>query len=142
MSLDYVIVLSGEMELELDGDMVPRLNFGDTIVQRGTNYIWRNLRLEVPSRIIVCMIEAAPVAVDGTLLAQTPTWRMLVSTLRSSLIPIWKRAPLPDAMWPVADPSHVRRTVTGHYAARHAVVLVADEVPVENISDATDGATI
>lgn len=40
-SLDFCIVLEGEITLVLDTDEV-RLKAGDTVVQRGTNHAWSN----------------------------------------------------------------------------------------------------
>lgn len=41
-TIDYGVVLSGEIELELDHGSV-RLGPGDVVVQRGTRHAWRNL---------------------------------------------------------------------------------------------------
>ena len=41
-SIDYGIVLSGEVELELDDGAKTLLGPGDVIVQRGTIHLWRN----------------------------------------------------------------------------------------------------
>jgi quercetin dioxygenase-like cupin family protein len=41
LSIDYAMVLSGELELELDSRSVVRLRKGDVIVQRGA-HLWRN----------------------------------------------------------------------------------------------------
>ena len=40
-SLDYIIVLQGEIDLLLDDDEV-RLSAGDVVIQRGTNHAWIN----------------------------------------------------------------------------------------------------
>jgi mannose-6-phosphate isomerase-like protein (cupin superfamily) len=41
-TVDYGIVLKGEVVLELDGGRVERLRAGDVIVQNGTRHAWRN----------------------------------------------------------------------------------------------------
>jgi hypothetical protein len=41
-SIDYGIVLDGEIWLELDGGQQARLSRGDTIVQLGGRHAWRN----------------------------------------------------------------------------------------------------
>lgn len=64
-SIDYGLVLSGELELELDDGSVTALKPGDIVVQRGTNHLWRNPSPEVWCRIAFILIEAAPVVVDG-----------------------------------------------------------------------------
>lgn len=69
-SIDYCCLISGELELVLDGGEVIRLAPGDTVVQRGTNHVWRNPSDSTSARIVVCMIEAEPVAIDGVRLEQ------------------------------------------------------------------------
>ena len=64
-SLDYGIVLSGAVELELDDGMVTRLGAGDIVVQRGTIHAWRNPSPDQPARIIFVLTEATPRIVDG-----------------------------------------------------------------------------
>ena len=72
-SIDYAIVLSGELEMELDSGARVRLGPGDTVVQRGGAHLWRNPSFDTPCRIVVCMIEAHPVMIDGKRLEHTPT---------------------------------------------------------------------
>jgi quercetin dioxygenase-like cupin family protein len=67
-SIDYGIVLSGELELELDGGEVILLGAGDIVVQRGTNHLWRNPSADTICRIVFVLIEAAPVKIDGRIL--------------------------------------------------------------------------
>lgn len=69
-SIDYGIVMSGELELELDGGEVVRLGAGDIVVQRGTNHLWRNPSTDTVCRIAFILIEAAPVVVDGKILEE------------------------------------------------------------------------
>jgi naringenin degradation protein FdeH len=40
-TIDYVIVLEGEIEMNMDGSTM-RMNAGDVMVQRGTNHAWAN----------------------------------------------------------------------------------------------------
>lgn len=55
-TLDYVVVLSGELTLVLDeGEVV--LKPMDVVVQRGTNHDWVN-RGDVPAVIAVVMVDA------------------------------------------------------------------------------------
>ncbi len=42
VSLDYGVVLEGEVELVLDSGEVRLLKRGHVAVQRGTNHAWRN----------------------------------------------------------------------------------------------------
>jgi quercetin dioxygenase-like cupin family protein len=63
-SIDYGIVLEGELQLELDGGEVKDLFKGDIVVQRGTNHAWI-AHPEHPSRMAFVLIEAPPVEVNG-----------------------------------------------------------------------------
>jgi quercetin dioxygenase-like cupin family protein len=47
-SIDYCIVLSGEVELVLDGGETVQLEAGETVVQRGTSHAWRNPSRDAP----------------------------------------------------------------------------------------------
>jgi quercetin dioxygenase-like cupin family protein len=65
-SIDYAVVLSGEIDMELD-DWVVHLNAGDVLVQRGTIHNWVN---RGPQRCVIAfvLIDAKPVEVDGKVL--------------------------------------------------------------------------
>ncbi|RAI43052.1 cupin domain-containing protein [Rhodoplanes roseus] len=41
-SLDYAVVVSGEIDMELDDDVTVHLRAGDVLVQRGTVHNWVN----------------------------------------------------------------------------------------------------
>ena len=57
-SLDYVIVLSGEIYALMDeGELL--LKSGDVLVQRGTNHAWSN-RGDEPALLAFVLIDAAP----------------------------------------------------------------------------------
>ncbi|CAK96587.1 uncharacterized protein An07g01420 [Aspergillus niger] len=43
VSVDYGVVLEGEVELVLDSGETRLLKRGDVAVQRGTNHAWRNV---------------------------------------------------------------------------------------------------
>lgn len=47
VSLDYGVVLEGEVELVLDSGETRLLKRGDVAVQRGTNHAWRNVTPDV-----------------------------------------------------------------------------------------------
>jgi mannose-6-phosphate isomerase-like protein (cupin superfamily) len=55
-TIDYVVVLEGEIDLLLD-DGELRLAAGDVVVQRGTNHAWLN-RGAVPCRLAMVFIDA------------------------------------------------------------------------------------
>lgn len=70
-SVDYGIVLEGEVGMELDGGEQVRLRAGDVVVQRGTNHLWFNDG-EQPCVIAWILIDAEPVRVGGRVLEPTP----------------------------------------------------------------------
>jgi len=57
-SIDYGIVLSGRLELELEDGAFKPLGPGDIVVQRGTNHKWRNPSETETCRIVFILIEA------------------------------------------------------------------------------------
>ena len=64
-SLDYGIVLSGTIELELDDGAVTRLEPGSIIIQRGTMHAWRNPSADTVARAAFVLLDATPATVDG-----------------------------------------------------------------------------
>jgi len=65
-SLDYAVVMSGEIDMDLDGSEV-HLQAGDVIVQRGTIHNWIN-RGKEPCVIAFVLIDAKPVTAGGKVL--------------------------------------------------------------------------
>jgi quercetin dioxygenase-like cupin family protein len=63
-SIDYAVVISGEIDIELDGDEVVHLKAGDVLVQRGTVHNWVNNGSE-PCVIAFVLIDSKPVTVGG-----------------------------------------------------------------------------
>jgi naringenin degradation protein FdeH len=57
-TIDYVIVLSGEIDMDMD-DSTVRLKAGDTLIQRGTNHAWMNRGTE-PARVAFVLVDAEP----------------------------------------------------------------------------------
>ncbi|KAJ5708684.1 hypothetical protein N7488_008485 [Penicillium malachiteum] len=66
VSLDYGVVLEGEVELILDSGETRLMKRGDVAVQRGTNHAWRNV---------------TPDAVDPVTGAKTPQWARMLYVL-------------------------------------------------------------
>jgi quercetin dioxygenase-like cupin family protein len=62
-SVDYVFVLSGEIDMDLDGTIV-HLAAGDVLVQRGTIHNWINRGTE-PCVVAAVLVDAEPVEVAG-----------------------------------------------------------------------------
>jgi len=64
-SIDYGIVISGSVELELDDGVIKTIGPGEIIVQRGTAHLWRNPSETETCRIIFVLVEAKPFEVNG-----------------------------------------------------------------------------
>lgn len=60
-TLDYVSVLAGEVDMDLD-DSTVKLKAGDVVIQRGTDHAWVN-RGTVPARISVVLVDAKPLGI-------------------------------------------------------------------------------
>jgi len=65
-SIDYAVVMAGEIDMEID-DATVHLKAGDVLVQRGTIHNWVN-RGTVPCVIAFVLIAAKPVEVGGRVL--------------------------------------------------------------------------
>jgi quercetin dioxygenase-like cupin family protein len=68
-SVDYAVVMSGEIDMEIDGATV-HLRQGDVLVQRGTIHNWIN-RGAKPCLIAFVLIAAKPVERAGKVLGAT-----------------------------------------------------------------------
>jgi quercetin dioxygenase-like cupin family protein len=66
-SIDYAVVISGEIDMELDVGTV-HLKQGDVLVQRGTIHNWVNKGKE-PCVIAFTLVSAKPVTAGGKTLA-------------------------------------------------------------------------
>ena len=69
-SIDYGIVMTGRLELTLDGGETVQLAAGDIVVQRGTNHLWRNPSATEVCRIVFILVEARPIEVNGQLVPE------------------------------------------------------------------------
>ena len=65
-SIDYIVVISGEIEMELDDTLI-RPKAGDVMVQRGTIHNWIN-RGTAPCVLAVILIDAKSVEAGGKIL--------------------------------------------------------------------------
>jgi quercetin dioxygenase-like cupin family protein len=63
-SIDYAVVISGAIEMELDDKLMVKLKAGDVLVQRGTIHNWVN-RGNEPCVIAFVLISARPVVAAG-----------------------------------------------------------------------------
>lgn len=64
-SIDYGIVISGKIELELEKGEKRTIEEGGIIVQRGTVHLWRNPSDSEICRIVFILTEAKPFKVNG-----------------------------------------------------------------------------
>ena len=62
-SVDYAVVIQGEIDMELDGETVT-LKQGDVLVQRGTVHNWVNRSNDV-AIVVFVLVSAKPVTVGG-----------------------------------------------------------------------------
>ena len=64
-SIDYGIVITGEIELELENETSKRIGAGEIIIQRGTLHKWRNPSETEICRIVFVLIESKPYEING-----------------------------------------------------------------------------
>lgn len=65
VSLDYGVVLEGEVVLVLDSGEEKLLQRGDIAVQRGTNHAWKNNSSSEWARMLYVLHEAEPIRIGG-----------------------------------------------------------------------------
>ena len=65
-TVDYVIVLEGEIDMDMDASTV-KLKAGDVMVQRGTNHAWAN-RSDKRARVAFVLIDAEPLGIGKPVL--------------------------------------------------------------------------
>jgi len=66
-SLDYAVIMKGEIDMELETGEITHLKAGDVVVQRGTVHNWINNGTE-PCVIAFVLIAAKPVEIGGKVL--------------------------------------------------------------------------
>ena len=67
-SIDYAVIVSGEIDMELEKGAEVHLKAGDVLVQRGTVHNWIN-RGKAPCVIAFALIDAQPASAGGKTLA-------------------------------------------------------------------------
>lgn len=70
VSLDYGVVIEGEVELVLDSGETRLLKRGDVAIQRGTMHAWRNTSKTEWARMMYVLQECKPVEVEGEVLKE------------------------------------------------------------------------
>jgi quercetin dioxygenase-like cupin family protein len=66
-SIDYAVVIAGEIDMELDDGKSVHLKAGDVLVQRGTIHNWVN-KGSAPCVIAFTLVAAKPVSAGGKVL--------------------------------------------------------------------------
>ena len=105
-TVDYVVCMSGEIDMELDDGATIHMAVGDVMVQQGTYHSWINRGTE-PCRIAFCLIDAKR-RPGGGLIGPGP----------QPLAPI---LPVPDGT--VLPASPLRRIVTTHDSSGKAIIM-------------------
>ncbi|OJD34918.1 cupin domain protein [Diplodia corticola] len=70
VSLDYGVVLEGEIELMLDSGEKRVMKRGDISIQRGTNHAWRNLSDTQWGRMVYILLPVQPIKVGDQVLGE------------------------------------------------------------------------
>jgi len=65
-TIDYVIVVDGEIEMDMD-DSTVKLKAGDILVQRGTNHAWAN-RSGKNARVAFVLVDGKPLGIGNPVL--------------------------------------------------------------------------
>ena len=87
-TVDYVLVLEGEIEMDMD-DSTVKLKAGDVMVQRGTNHAWAN-RSKARARVAFVLIDAEPLGKGRTAQAQLLADGTDVDGTRRQMDPLWR----------------------------------------------------
>ena len=64
-TIDYAVVLSGEIDLLLDEGAPAIIGPNTIVVQRGTRHAWRNSSDTRTARVLFVLVEAEPVLYNG-----------------------------------------------------------------------------
>lgn len=124
-TVDYVVCLSGEIDMELDDGLTVHMAAGDVMVQQGTYHSWIN-RGNEPCRIAFCLIDAKR-REDGSL--SGPGSQHIAPA-----------NPFPDGFTPPL-PS-LRRIVTTHDSDGKAVIMSDGLAPQRGIGGRGNVSTL
>lgn len=69
-SLDYGIVLHGDVELVMSSGEVVKVGAGDVVVQRGTIHGWRNASPTEWARMAFVLLASVPLEINGRILPE------------------------------------------------------------------------
>ncbi len=68
-TIDYVIVLEGEIEMDMD-DSIIKMKAGDVMVQRATNHAWAN-RSKARARVAFVLMDAEQLGIGKPVMGTT-----------------------------------------------------------------------
>lgn len=68
VTMDWAVILEGEVDLILDGGETRRLRAGDSVVMRGTMHQWVNCSTEGWARMVAFAQDTVPVEIGGKVL--------------------------------------------------------------------------
>lgn len=71
VSLDYGVVIEGDIELILDSGEKRPMKRGDIAIQRGTNHAWRNTSSTSWARMMYILQPAKPISIGGKALGES-----------------------------------------------------------------------
>lgn len=69
-SLDYGVVLEGEVEMILDSGEVRHMKRGDIAIQRGTMHAWKNPSKTQWARMMFVLLDCQPIELGGARLKE------------------------------------------------------------------------
>lgn len=70
VSLDYGVVIEGDIELILDSGETRQMSRGDVAIQRGTNHAWRNKSDTTWARMMYVLQPSKPIVIAGKKLSE------------------------------------------------------------------------
>lgn len=73
-TIDFGVVLRGQMDMTLESGESRRLEVGDVLVQRGTLHKWRNPSETEWARLVFFLIGTEPVVVNGEAKTEVLPW--------------------------------------------------------------------
>ncbi len=109
---DYVVCLTGEIDMEMDDGFTLHMSAGDVMVQQGTNHSWINSGYET-CRIAFVLVDA-----------KLPPGGALRGPGAGELVAPWPLDAAVEARFP-----SIRRIVTAHDTAGRAVVMLDGVAP-------------
>jgi quercetin dioxygenase-like cupin family protein len=110
-TVDYVVCMGGEIDMDMDGEHSVHMKAGDVMVQQGTNHAWTN-RYSETCRIAFVLIDGKPSA-DASLAGPGP-----VATVTAA-----PPAPTPEGITITPPSPEIRRIVTTHDPGGTALVM-------------------